>query len=90
MEQCLIRPARVVALDDAGLRVHTRPLVIVDGRLGFGPLVEQRVADGEVAARPGDDVAIHWGWSCGRLSAWQRSELVGITAAALQRANETI
>jgi hypothetical protein len=90
MEQCLIRPARVVASDEAGLLVQTRPLVVVDGRLGFGPTVEQRVADGEVAARPGDDIAIHWGWSCGRLSAWQRSELDGITAAAMQRANETM
>jgi hypothetical protein len=90
MEQCLIRPARVVASDDTGLLVHTRPLVVVDGRLAFGSPVEQRVADGEVAARPGDDIAIHWGWSCGRLSACQRSELIGITAAAMQRANETI
>ena len=90
MEQCLIRPARVVASDEEGLLVHSRPLVIVDGRLGFGPLVEQRVAHGEVSARRGDDVAIHWGWSCGRLSPRQRSQLSVITAAAMRRANETM
>jgi len=90
MEQCLIRPARVIANDPDGLLVETRPLVIVDGRLAFGPPVDQHVRDGQVEASPGDVIAIHWGWSCGRLSRRQAQRLSAVTAAAMRRANETI
>ena len=90
MEQCLIRPARVIANDPDGLLVETRPLVMVDGRLAFGSLVLQHIRDGQVAAAPGDVIAIHWRWSCGRLSRRQAQRLAAVTAAAMRRANETI
>lgn len=90
MEQCLIRPARVIAREADGLLVETKPLMVVEGRLTFGPPVDQHVADGEIAARPGDVIAIHWGWSCGRLSRRQAHRLGLITAAAMRRANETV
>jgi hypothetical protein len=90
MEQCLIRPARVVGSEADSLLVETRPIVVVEGRLAFGPTVVQRVVDGQVAAQPGDVIAIHWGWSCGRLSPRQANRLGTITSAAMRRANETI
>jgi hypothetical protein len=89
MEQCLIRPARVIASDPNGLIVETRPLVMVDGRLTFGPPVVQGIRDGQVAVAPDDVIAIHWGWSCGRLTPRQSHRLRSITALAMRRANET-
>ncbi|MFL5750748.1 MAG: DUF6390 family protein [Chloroflexota bacterium] len=90
MEQCLIRPGRVVATTSEGLVVAARPLVIHDGRLAFGPPIEQRVLDGPDGALPGDRVAIHWGWSCGRLSSGQAGRLDAVTRDAMDRANRTI
>jgi hypothetical protein len=89
MEQCLIRPATVVRSDAGGLVVAVRPLLIRDGRLAFGPAVEQMVSSGGEALLPGDDVAVHWSWSCGRLTRPQRRRLEAVTADALARANTT-
>jgi hypothetical protein len=90
MEQCLIRPATVVGtVPDGRLEVAARPLTIVDGRLAFGAPVVERVLDGIDPVQPGDHVAIHWGWSCGRLNAAQSGRLVQVTAEAMARANET-
>jgi hypothetical protein len=49
----------------------------------------QHVRDGQVAVAPGDVIAIHWGWSCGRLTRRQTHRLRSITALAMRRANET-
>ena len=90
MEQCLIRPGRVVSASDSSVIAAVRPLVIVDGRLAFGPPVEAPFAGGADALRPGDRIAVHWGWSCGRLSPDTASRLARVTADALRRANQTI
>jgi uncharacterized protein DUF6390 len=90
MERCLIRPATVVRQAGDGLVVATRPLIMADGRLAFGPTIEETVAAGGEDLSPGDDVAIHWGWSCGRLTPAQRRGLETVTADALRRANRTI
>jgi Family of unknown function (DUF6390) len=90
MEQCLIRPATVVRGGPGGLVVAVRPLLVRDGRLSFGPAIEQALDDGGEALCPGDSVAVHWGWSCGRLTAGQRRRLEAVTADALARANTTI
>jgi uncharacterized protein DUF6390 len=89
MEQCLIRPATVVGSDTGGLVVAVRPLLIHDGRLVFGPELEQTVSGGGESLLPGDDVAVHWSWSCGRLGPAQRRRLEAVTADALARANTT-
>lgn len=90
MEQCLIRPATVVSTGDGGLAAAVRPLIVRDGRLAFGPPMEQRVAAADEAMHPGDAIAVHWGWSCGRLTAGQARRLERVTGDALRRANETI
>jgi uncharacterized protein DUF6390 len=89
MEQCLIRPATVVSADGSRLVVAVRPLIVREGTLAFGPPVEQAVVAGGDALGPGDPVAIHWGWSCGRLTPWQVRRLVLVTGDAIRRANET-
>jgi hypothetical protein len=90
MEQCLIRPASVVRAAPDGIVVAARPLLIRDGRLVLGPSIEQTVTGGGEALQPGDDVAVHWSWSCGRLTTGQRRRLEAVTADALARANTTI
>jgi hypothetical protein len=90
MERCLIRPATVIRTESSGLVVATRPLEIRDGRLAFGGPVEEHVSGPPGEAAPGDVVAVHWGWSCGRLSTTQDRRLRRVTADALRRANETI
>ena len=97
MEQCLVRPATVTArdgaVDEAGdrLRVIVRPLIMSDGKLAFGPAIEQPVVGhGDTGLRPGDPIAIHWGWSCGRITAAQVRSLEHATTDALRRANQTI
>lgn len=90
MERCLIRPATVLRSGPAGLDVAVRPLLIRDGRLAFGPPVEETVQAGGEDLAPGDALAVHWGWSCGRLTAGQHRRLEAVTADALRRANATI
>jgi hypothetical protein len=89
MEQCLIRPATVVGVIDGGLAVAVRPLLIRDGRLGFGPPIEETVTAGGEPLLPGEEIAVHWGWSCGRLTRPQRRRLEAVTDDALARANRT-
>lgn len=89
MEQCLIRPATVVRTTDDGVVVAVRPLLMREGRLTFGRAIEQTVAGAGEELRPGDDVAIHWSWSCGRLTPRERRRLEAVTADALTRANTT-
>jgi hypothetical protein len=90
MERCLIRPATIVRRDPTGLVVATRPLLIRDGQLEFGPALEETVEGAGDDLAPGDAVAVHWGWSCGRLDAGQLRRLEAVTADALRRANTTI
>lgn len=92
MEQCLIRPAEVVRpADDGGnVVVAVRPLLIRDARLCFGRPVEATVQGGGEDLRAGDSIAVHWGWSCGRLTGRQRVALDWVTADAMTRANTTI
>lgn len=97
LEQCLVRPARVVAVEGNLLRVAATRLVLRNGVLA---LLER---DGEelVAWRsdgtalipdpsPGETVALHWGWACDRLTEPQAARLRRITRASVARANETI
>jgi Family of unknown function (DUF6390) len=90
MEQCLVRPATVVSTGSGGLIVAVRPLILRDGVLSFGPPVERSVLDGGGTVRPGDPIAVHWGWSCGRLTPGQARRLANVTADALGRANQTV
>ena len=89
MEQCLVRPATVIAGSSTELLVAVPPLVLVDGRLAFGPPQERRVASIGRPPDPGRDVAVHWHWSCGPLSRRQAASLRRVTAHALRLAAET-
>ena len=90
MEQCLVRSGTVVASGGASLVVAVRPLIMRDGKLAFGPPVEQAVADGRDRFVPGDMIAIHWGWSCGLIAPGQARVLEAATAQAMRAANQTI
>ena len=112
LEQCLVRPARVIAVEGGGLRVRA---VRLAQRAGHLELVDgldhetvdghhQELADGpeELVAwrangtplvpdpRPGDTVALHWGWACDRLTATQAARLLRVTRASVARANATL
>ena len=90
MERCLIRPARVVRDGPEGTVVAVRPLLLRDGRLTFGVSLEEPVTAGGEALEPGDVIAVHWGWSCGRLTSREQAGLERVTAEAMARANQTI
>jgi hypothetical protein len=89
MEQCLIRRATVLSGSPAELVVAVPALILVDGRLTLGPPVERRVASMGPPPPPGTGVAVHWDWSCGRLSPRQARNLRRITAHALRLAAAT-
>jgi hypothetical protein len=90
MERCLIRPATVVRSTGDGLVVAAPPLTISGGKLALGRPVEESVSATGENVEPGDVVAVHWGWSCGRLSELEQRNLATVTADSLRRANETI
>ena len=75
MERCLVRPALMTAREGDELLVMARPLVVEDGVLRFGPERPERILAGidgrgfVDGARPGDSIAVHWGWACDVLDA---------------------
>lgn len=96
MDSCRIRWGRVVERVDDTLVVNAVPLVLVDGKLAFGPARIERVTGwrdghgflGDV--RPDDIVSIHWGWACDVLDDDQVGRLIGWTQRQLGIANETL
>jgi hypothetical protein len=96
MDSCRIRWGRVQDRVGDTLVVNAVPLVLVEGKLAFGPARVERVAGwrdghgflGEV--RPDDVVSIHWGWACDVLGADQVDRLIGWTQRQLSIANETL
>jgi len=95
MERCLVRPARVTARGGDELLVMARSLVLEDGRLRFGDERPERVQaaiDGRGFvddAKPGDWIAVHWGWACDTLSPARRGALEDANAAAVTLAAST-
>jgi hypothetical protein len=93
LESCLIRPARVESIGGDAMRVAIPTLRLQDGRLELGPATSLAVdVDGGFgdALEPGDDVAVHWGRICGRISAGQARRLRAITERNIAVANETL
>ena len=95
MGQCLVRPARVVNVEGDELLAMARRLEIVDGRLRLGEEGGERIlarsggrgfVDG---VRPGEWIAVHWGWACDALSAARRAALERANAAAVDQAAAT-
>jgi hypothetical protein len=95
MEQCLVRPGRVVSVEGERVAVSAPRLVIRDGALHLdardaGVLdLEEGGAYGDVLL-PGDIVALHWGRICGRLSPDQSRRLAAATRRNLRAASETL
>ena len=95
LERCLVRPGRVVAVDDGTIDIELPALEMRDGALGFGAPRRQRLQPpngegfGDVLL-PGDDVAVHWDRVCGRLEPVQAQRLVAVTERNLAVANKTL
>jgi hypothetical protein len=89
MGQCLVRPARVVGRDRDRTVVSSRPLIMAGGKLDLGDPIRTNVQPSVMREAPGDLVAVHWGWSCGPLSARQARTLDVTLRAAIARANLT-
>ena len=90
MASCLVRPARVVErAPDGTLTVMARQLELADGRYRLGePGLEHLAASSDET--PGDPIAVHWGWSCGRLASAQASALGRTLESAVLLANRTV
>jgi hypothetical protein len=97
LEQCLVRPARIQAVDGESLNVVAPRLVLGPSRLALVDAGEpERVAwraNGTALLAdpaPGDLVALHWGWACDRLTAAQQARLLAVTRASVARASQTV
>lgn len=96
MDSCRIRWGRVQDRVGDALVVNAVPLVLLDGKLSFGPARIEQVTGwrdghgflGDV--RPDDVVSIHWGWACDVLGDDQLARLIGWTQRQLSIANETL
>ncbi|MGI9018459.1 MAG: DUF6390 family protein [Euzebya sp.] len=94
LDHCLIRPGRVRVVDGDEVVVRTRPLTFDDRGLRLGQPHDERVrrAKDRIGLvkdlRPGDWVALHWGWVCERLDERQFRGLADATIRALQLATE--
>jgi len=89
MGQCLVRPARVEGMEGDRLLVTARPLIMIDGKLALGDPIRSAVEPSLTREAAGDLVAVHWGWSCGRLSIAQAETLDATLRGAIARANRT-
>jgi hypothetical protein len=97
LEQCLVRPARVTAVDGDRALIAAPRLASVAGKLAFlrsgaGEWVTWRVGATDLISDPhvDDRVAIHWGWVSDRLSDAQSRRLMTVTSSAISRANDTL
>ncbi len=96
MEQCRIRPAKVLSVEGALLLVEARPLEQAEGKLRLGqPRAEyiRRWVDGKGFVddvKPGDTVSVHWGWACDLLSPRQAASLERYTRWHLELCNQTM
>jgi len=96
MDSCRIRWGRVRDRVGDTLVVNTVPLVLVHGKLAFGPPRIERVTgwrDGHGFlgnVHSGDLVSIHWGWACDVLDDDQVGRLIGWTQRQLDIANKTL
>lgn len=85
LDSCRIGQATVLAVDDQ-LLVRTRHLCFDGGRLSLGPEQEEQVGyriDGAAfidAVEVGDEVALHWGFACDRLTTEESASLQRWTA----------
>ncbi len=94
MEQCLIRPAEVEAVDGQDLLVLAQPLEVRDGRIGFGRRRPERLrrpvtGPGERSPGVGDWVTAHWGWACEQIGRRELANLEAATRHSLEVANRT-
>jgi hypothetical protein len=97
LEQCLVRPARVLSVDGEMLRIAATRLVLDHGELRLIETGDEESVAWAAGAnrliqdpRPGDHVAIHWGWACKRVSSAVADRLVRVTRAAAARAGTTL
>jgi hypothetical protein len=93
LDRCRIRWGRVEQVVAGRAVVRSRPLDWVDGRLALAPPVLEEATLGVDGTglvnevRPGDAVALHWGWVCERLSRAELRRLATETARHLAIAN---
>jgi hypothetical protein len=90
MEAC--RPAWAEVVEAAGERLRLRgPTLVLDGgSIAWGPPVERELRyDPRVISdpRPGESVAVHWGWPALKLTADQRAALERYSRRSLDQAN---
>ena len=96
MDNCRVSWGRVRRLEGAELVVERQPLALEAGKLTLGPARQERAlrqVDGRGFAddaRPGDWVALHWGWVCERIDDRQRRDLARYSLHHLGLANETL
>lgn len=95
LDRCRIRWGTVVAVEEGAAVVRCR-LLTWDGRsLALGEPVEECVEtafEGRISVpglAPGDRVALHWGWLCGRLQAKQVEHLRAATRRHLELVSAT-
>jgi hypothetical protein len=93
IDRCRIRSGRVVAMVEQEVMVRYRPLRWDSAGLHLGPDTIESVRFAEDGLRlvgqlqPGDAVALHWDWVCGRLSDEQESRLRFYSGRMLQLVN---
>ncbi|MEO9139374.1 MAG: DUF6390 family protein [Jatrophihabitans sp.] len=100
LDNCRIRWGEVVAVEGAVVWALVAPLVLLDGRLALGDVVEQAgaVSRGGVSllepavqrVAVGNTVALHWGWVCDVLRPDQLEQLRERTTDQLGRTNAVL
>ncbi|MGA8543504.1 MAG: DUF6390 family protein [Thermoplasmata archaeon] len=91
MEACRPAWASVTEVTDGTLRLRGPSLVLEGSTIGWGPDVDRELhydAKVIVDPRPGDSVAVHWGWPALKLTADQRRAVETYSRRALDQANE--
>jgi hypothetical protein len=93
LQACRIRWGVVDSIDHEHIVLVSQPLMFDGARLHLGEPAPEKVRwrrDGVALApppAPGDTVAAHWDWTCGRLSADEGAALAAATASTLELVN---
>jgi len=90
MDKCRIAYGKVKSVDGNNAIIEYEPLVFFEKKLIFGKKAERKALLLDPKIKKGDEVTIHWGHVCDKITKRQKNNLIFWTKYHLDLTNKTI